>query len=60
MPTISFAFCRANLLSESQDILSTIETDTQDIPDARTYLLTLKDIRIKCVVISILLSSFLQ
>ncbi|ESW31762.1 hypothetical protein PHAVU_002G265700 [Phaseolus vulgaris] len=38
---------KANLLSESQDILSTIETDTQDIPDARTYLLTLKDIRIK-------------
>ncbi|KHN26996.1 Putative ATP synthase 24 kDa subunit, mitochondrial [Glycine soja] len=31
---------KASLLSESQDILSTIEIETQDIPDARTYLLT--------------------
>ncbi|KAK7318527.1 hypothetical protein RJT34_03230 [Clitoria ternatea] len=38
---------KANLLSESQDILSTIELETQDIPDARTYLLTLKEIRTK-------------
>nr|AFK37945.1 unknown [Lotus japonicus] len=38
---------KANLLSESQDILATIETETQDIPDARTYLLTLKEIRTK-------------
>ncbi|RDY05624.1 putative ATP synthase 24 kDa subunit, mitochondrial, partial [Mucuna pruriens] len=38
---------KANLLSESQDILSTIDVETQDIPDARTYLLTLKEIRVK-------------
>ncbi|QCD84762.1 iron-sulfur cluster assembly protein [Vigna unguiculata] len=38
---------KANLLSESQDILAIIETETQDIPDARTYLLTLKEIRTK-------------
>ena len=38
---------KANLLSESQDILATIDIETQDIPDARTYLLTLKDIRTK-------------
>ena len=38
---------KASLLSESQDILSTIEIETQDIPDARTYLLTLKEIRVK-------------
>ncbi|XP_027365803.1 probable ATP synthase 24 kDa subunit, mitochondrial [Abrus precatorius] len=38
---------KANLLSESQDIQSTIEIETQDIPDARTYLLTLKEIRTK-------------
>ncbi|KAG5066994.1 hypothetical protein JHK86_010725 [Glycine max] len=31
----------------SQDILSTIEIETHDIPDARTYLLTLKEIRVK-------------
>ncbi|KAK7358904.1 hypothetical protein VNO77_00845 [Canavalia gladiata] len=38
---------KANLLSESQEIQSTIEMETQDIPDARTYLLTLQEIRIK-------------
>ncbi|KAE8722339.1 putative ATP synthase 24 kDa subunit [Hibiscus syriacus] len=38
---------KANLFSESQRIQYTIQTWTQDIPDARTYLLTLKDIRIK-------------
>ncbi|CAJ1937967.1 unnamed protein product [Sphenostylis stenocarpa] len=38
---------KANLLSEAQDIQSTIEIETQDIPDARTYLLTLKEIRTK-------------
>ncbi|BAT73324.1 probable ATP synthase 24 kDa subunit, mitochondrial [Vigna umbellata] len=38
---------KASLLSESQDIRATIEMETQDIPDARTYLLTLKEIRIK-------------
>ncbi|XP_022751011.1 probable ATP synthase 24 kDa subunit, mitochondrial isoform X1 [Durio zibethinus] len=38
---------KANLFSESQRIQYTIQTRTQDIPDARTYLLTLKDIRIK-------------
>ncbi|KAL5128704.1 putative ATP synthase subunit, mitochondrial [Glycine soja] len=47
MPTIFCAFYRASLLPESQDILSTIEIETQDIPDARTYLLTLKEIRVK-------------
>ncbi|KAG5136627.1 hypothetical protein JHK82_021358 [Glycine max] len=44
---------KASLLSESQDILSTIEIETQDIPDARTYLLTLKEIRVKCVMMMI-------
>ncbi|XP_028199591.1 probable ATP synthase 24 kDa subunit, mitochondrial, partial [Glycine soja] len=38
---------KASLLPESQDIVSTIEIETQDIPDARTYLLTLKEIRVK-------------
>ncbi|KAF6134272.1 hypothetical protein GIB67_039112 [Kingdonia uniflora] len=37
----------ANLLSESQRIQYTIKTKTEDIPDARTYLLTLKEIRVK-------------
>ncbi|MBA0803423.1 hypothetical protein Gohar_013633, partial [Gossypium harknessii] len=37
----------ADLFSESQRIQYTIQTRTQDVPDARTYLLTLKDIRIK-------------
>ncbi|GLU20334.1 hypothetical protein SLE2022_365410 [Rubroshorea leprosula] len=38
---------KAGLLSESQRIKHTIETETQDIPDARTYLLTLQEIRVK-------------
>ncbi|KAL2519854.1 putative ATP synthase 24 kDa subunit [Forsythia ovata] len=38
---------KADLFSESQRIKYTIETRTQGIPDARTYLLTLKEIRIK-------------
>ncbi|XP_057746978.1 probable ATP synthase 24 kDa subunit, mitochondrial [Arachis stenosperma] len=38
---------KANLLSESQSIKGIIEMETQDIPDARTYLLTLQEIRIK-------------
>uniref|UniRef100_A0A7N0T9Z5 ATP synthase 24 kDa subunit, mitochondrial n=1 Tax=Kalanchoe fedtschenkoi TaxID=63787 RepID=A0A7N0T9Z5_KALFE len=38
---------KANLFSESQRIKYTIETRTQGIPDARTYLLTLKEIRVK-------------
>ncbi|MBA0770468.1 hypothetical protein Gotri_019099, partial [Gossypium trilobum] len=38
---------KADLFSESQRIQYTIQTRTQDVPDARTYLLTLKDIRIK-------------
>ncbi|KAI4317181.1 hypothetical protein L6164_025074 [Bauhinia variegata] len=38
---------KADLFSESQRIQYTIETKTRDIPDARTYLLTLKEIRIK-------------
>ncbi|KAK7266039.1 hypothetical protein RIF29_18678 [Crotalaria pallida] len=38
---------KARLSSESQHIQESIETQTQDIPDARTYLLTLKEIRIK-------------
>ncbi|KAM1709791.1 hypothetical protein FF1_000275 [Malus domestica] len=37
----------ADLFSESQRIKHTIQSRTQDIPDARTYLLTLKEIRIK-------------
>ncbi|XP_077238499.1 putative ATP synthase 24 kDa subunit, mitochondrial [Tasmannia lanceolata] len=38
---------KADLFSESQRIQYTIQTRTKDIPDARTYLLTLKEIRIK-------------
>ncbi|XP_039054030.1 probable ATP synthase 24 kDa subunit, mitochondrial [Hibiscus syriacus] len=38
---------KSKLFSESQRIQYTIQTRTQDIPYARTYLLTLKDIRIK-------------
>ncbi|XP_022741681.1 probable ATP synthase 24 kDa subunit, mitochondrial isoform X3 [Durio zibethinus] len=38
---------KADLFSESQRIQYTVQTRTRDIPDARTYLLTLKDIRIK-------------
>ncbi|XP_038692908.1 probable ATP synthase 24 kDa subunit, mitochondrial [Tripterygium wilfordii] len=38
---------KAGLFSESQRIMYTIETRTEGIPDARTYLLTLKEIRIK-------------
>lgn len=38
---------KANLFSESQRIKYTIETKTRDIPDALTYLLTLKEIRLK-------------
>ncbi|KAL4351904.1 hypothetical protein GQ457_06G034840 [Hibiscus cannabinus] len=38
---------KAGLLSESQRIQSTIQERTEDIPDARTYLLTLKEMRIK-------------
>lgn len=36
---------KADLFSESQRIKYTIETRTQDIPDARSYLLALQDIR---------------
>ncbi|GMH06650.1 hypothetical protein Nepgr_008490 [Nepenthes gracilis] len=38
---------KADLFSESQRIQYTIQTRTQGIPDARTYLLTLQEIRIK-------------
>ncbi|XP_073285749.1 probable ATP synthase 24 kDa subunit, mitochondrial [Primulina huaijiensis] len=38
---------KADLFSESQRIKFTIETRTQGIPDARSYLLALKDIRVK-------------
>ncbi|KAF9609226.1 hypothetical protein IFM89_014420 [Coptis chinensis] len=38
---------KAGLLSESERIKYTIQSRTQNIPDARTYLLTLKEIRIK-------------
>lgn len=38
---------KAGLFSESERIKYTIETRTKEIPDARTYLLTLKEIRIK-------------
>ncbi|KAH7520735.1 hypothetical protein FEM48_Zijuj08G0176900 [Ziziphus jujuba var. spinosa] len=37
----------ADLFSESQRIQYTIQTLTKNIPDVRTYLLTLKEIRIK-------------
>lgn len=45
----TIASCRTNLFSESQRIQYTIQTRTADIQDARTYLLTLKEIRIKYV-----------
>ncbi|KAL0288301.1 UNVERIFIED_CONTAM: putative ATP synthase subunit, mitochondrial [Sesamum radiatum] len=38
---------KADLFSESQRIKYTIETRTQDIADVRSYLLALKDIRMK-------------
>ncbi|KAH7859862.1 hypothetical protein Vadar_006400 [Vaccinium darrowii] len=38
---------KTELFSESQRIQCTIQTRTQDIPDARTYLSTLKEIRIR-------------
>ncbi|XP_019154957.1 PREDICTED: probable ATP synthase 24 kDa subunit, mitochondrial [Ipomoea nil] len=38
---------KANLQSESEKIKEAIDTQTNEIPDARTYLLTLKEIRIK-------------
>ncbi|KAL9249797.1 putative ATP synthase 24 kDa subunit, mitochondrial [Drosera capensis] len=38
---------KANLFSESERIKYTIQTRTQDIPDARTYLLALQEIRAK-------------
>ncbi|CAL9761101.1 unnamed protein product [Musa acuminata subsp. burmannicoides] len=41
------SFWMADLFSESQWIKYTIEQQTQGIPDARTYLLTLQEIRIK-------------
>jgi hypothetical protein len=42
---------RAGLLSDSQRIKYTVETFTKGIPDARTYLNTLQEIRIKSGVI---------
>ncbi|KAJ0039507.1 hypothetical protein Pint_27001 [Pistacia integerrima] len=44
---------KAGLFSESQRIQFTIQSRTEGIPDARTYLLTLKEIRIKYVLIYI-------
>lgn len=44
---LSSNICRANLQSESEKIKEAIDTQTNEIPDARTYLLTLKEIRIK-------------
>ncbi|XP_047324135.1 probable ATP synthase 24 kDa subunit, mitochondrial [Impatiens glandulifera] len=38
---------KADLFSESQRIEYTIQTRTQGIPDARSYLITLKEIRIR-------------
>ncbi|KAG7027107.1 putative ATP synthase 24 kDa subunit, mitochondrial [Cucurbita argyrosperma subsp. argyrosperma] len=38
---------KSDLFSESEVIKNTIQSRTQGIPDARTYLLTLKDIRIE-------------
>ncbi|GAB2279324.1 hypothetical protein Dimus_013967 [Dionaea muscipula] len=38
---------KANLFSESERIKYTIETRTQNIPDARTYLMALQEIRVK-------------
>jgi hypothetical protein len=49
LPAFCCAFFRANLLSVAQDVKADIDIETQDIPDARTYLLTLKEIRTKYV-----------
>ncbi|KAH0680039.1 probable ATP synthase 24 kDa subunit, mitochondrial [Solanum tuberosum] len=38
---------KANLLSESEIIKFNIEVETHEIPDARTYLLKLKEMRVK-------------
>ncbi|KAJ8765597.1 hypothetical protein K2173_014719 [Erythroxylum novogranatense] len=43
---------KPDLFTESQRIKYTIDTRTKDIPDARTYLLTLKEIRIMSQVLS--------
>jgi len=48
---IIYSLCRAVLYSESQKFQYTIQQRTQDIPDARTYLLTLKEIRSKYVLL---------
>lgn len=40
-----FILCRADMFSESQRIKYDIETETREIPDARAYLLKLKEIR---------------
>lgn len=40
-----FLVCRADMFSESQRIKYDIENETKEIPDARAYLLKLKDIR---------------
>ncbi|XP_059279927.1 probable ATP synthase 24 kDa subunit, mitochondrial, partial [Lycium ferocissimum] len=39
--------CRANLMSESQIIKFNIEVETHEIPDARSYLQKLKEMRVK-------------
>lgn len=46
---VYFLPCRADLFSESQRIQYTIHTKTQGIPDARSYLEALKEIRIRYV-----------
>ena len=59
-PFFSEFGCRADLFSESQRVKYTIQLRTQDIPDARTYLLTLQEIRAKYVLLyasCVLLSS---
>lgn len=55
---IKFVICRADLFSESQRIKYTIEQQTQGIPDARTYLLMLQEIRIKYIQLMALLYFF--
>lgn len=44
---LAILYRRADLFSESQRIQYTIQTRTTGILDARTYLLTLKEIRLK-------------
>lgn len=55
---LNLPMCRADLFSESQRIAYTIETRTAGIPDARTYLLTLKEIRERYAFVCLITTCF--